>query len=38
MKIDNKNKNNNENENKNNLNVYNLKTYIVLKTLAKEEN
>ena len=36
MKIDNENENNDENEI--NLNVYNLKTYIVLKALAKKKN
>ena len=38
MKIDNENEKNNENENKKDLNIYNLKIYIVLKTFTKEEN
>ena len=38
MKIDNENENNNENENEKDLNIYDLKTYIVLKILAKEES
>ena len=38
MNIDNENENNNENENEKNLNVYNLKTYIVLKVLIKKKN
>ena len=38
MKIDNKNENDNENKNEKDLNVYNLKTYIALKVLAKKKN
>ena len=36
MNIDNENENNNKN--KKDLNVYNLKTYIALKILAKKKN
>ena len=38
MKIDDENENNDENKNEKNLNIYDLKTYIILKVFAKKKS